>query len=358
MSAPPRLPLRGERQPRAIKPLPLDATHHRHEPRRNPCETVDPHQLEHSWPEIVAPADPWAGDERLHERGSWEDLSTHGAVAQAEDLTQAQQEAWDDAFCHQYAAVLDGRAPWGATDRAGQALGLLAPRAHDRRPVRPAPYTLPDEALAHIVEDRLPDVRVLLERALGPFAELHLPPRVVTAGAAILGKAPLLRAGVRCYERLLKDKPKPPAAHRAVLRAVLNAPAMLWRLDGPRATPLLPLSNHYRPDDPWLAPTWRLGHPLPDLLEGVPAVVALGIHTPDRFWLAGVVPFPRIPSPQILLRRLTLEHQRLRRHDRRLTWEDLLRNRPEVLYRTACEWSWKHVGPEPTLACWRAASRC
>ena len=328
----------------------------RHEPRRNPCETVDPHQLEHSWPDLVAPGDPWAGDERLHELGDYADLKKHGAVAQAADLSPAEQRSWDDAFCQQYGAVLDGRAPWGATDAAARQLGLCAARPHDRRPVRPAPFALPDETLAHVVEDRMPDVRVLLERALGPFAELRLPPRVVAAGAAILGKAPLLRAGVRCYERLLKDKPKPPSAHRAVYRALLAAPAMLWRIDGPRVTPMLPLSNHYRPDDPVLVMPWRAGRPGEAALPDAKAVVGLGIHTPERFWLAGVVPFPALPTPAVLLRRLTLEHQRLRRHDRRLTWEDLLRNRPEVLYRTACEWSWKHVGPERTLACWQAAS--
>ena len=147
----------------------------------------------------MAPGDPWAGDERLHELGDYADLKKHGAVAQAADLSPTEQRSWDDAFCRQYGAVLDGRAPWGATDAAARQLGLCAARPHDRRPVRPAPFALPDETLAHVVEDRMPDVRVLLERALGPFAELRLPPRVVAAGAAILGKAPLLRAGVRCY---------------------------------------------------------------------------------------------------------------------------------------------------------------
>ena len=50
---------------------------------------------------------------------------------------------------------------------------------------------------------------------------------------------------------------------------------------------------------------------------------------------------------------MTFELRRLRRHDRRLTWEDLLRERAEVVYRTACEWSWLHH-EDATLALWRA----
>jgi hypothetical protein len=52
---------------------------------------------------------------------------------------------------------------------------------------------------------------------------------------------------------------------------------------------------------------------------------------------------------------MMLELQRLRRHERRLTWEDLLRERAEVVYRTACEWSWLHHEAE-TRALWAAAS--
>jgi hypothetical protein len=42
----------------------------------------------------------------------------------------------------------------------------------------------------------------------------------------------------------------------------------------------------------------------------------------------------------MLVRRLDLELLRLRRRERRLSWEVMLRERSEVLYRTACEWLW------------------
>jgi hypothetical protein len=50
-----------------------------------------------------------------------------------------------------------------------------------------------------------------------------------------------------------------------------------------------------------------------------------------------VATLPRAPDTDVLLRRLRLELWRERTRERRMTFEDLLRHRPEVLYRAAFE---------------------
>lgn len=314
-------------------------------PRRSPAEPPDPEGLDSAWPEPIAPSDPWAGDERLADPSTPDDLARHGARLDAAALPAASHAVWDAAFLHAYAAVLDGRAPWGATDRAARVLGLDGDRRHDKRPPRRSPLRLSGATLAHIVEDRLPEVRMVFERVLGPYAEQPLPRAIRVAVAVVLGKLPQLRHGVRVFERVLKDRPRPDADFRAAIRAVNQAPAMLWSNgpDGPR--PLLPLADRRSPTGPVPG--------LPDTPAFVGMLVPLEA---GGWWPIGVVPLPAAPPPAILTRRLDLELRRLRRHDRRFTWEDLLGDRPEVLYRTACEWTWMHVDPAAARAAWWPSS--
>ena len=76
-------------------------------------------------------------------------------------------------------------------------------------------------------------------------------------------------------------------------------------------------------------------------------------------WITARLPAEALQNSRTFRRKkcytplVDLELQRLRRHDRRLTWEDLLRDRPEVLYRTACEWIWMHDGPDSTSRLWQ-----
>ena len=302
--------------------------------RRSPAQPPGVDALEDSSPELLTPADPWAGDERITEPA---------ADPRPEPWTPALAD-WDAAFLHQYGAILDGRSPWGATAEAASALQIDDPRTHDRRPPKAAPFAVEDVDLAHMVEDRFPDVRPTMERVLGPFADQALPPRIRCAAAVVLGKPPLLRHAVRVFERTLKDRPKPEPGLRAAIRAVLAAPAQALALDGDRLRPLLPMAPRFVPDQ---------GLSLAGL-EGARAVLALPIPLEGGgWWLAGAVPLSEVPDAGVLTRRLDLELQRLRRHDRRLTWEDLLRDRPEVLYRTACEWIWMHDGPDSTSRLWQ-----
>ena len=52
------------------------------------------------------------------------------------------------------------------------------------------------------------------------------------------------------------------------------------------------------------------------------------------------MPLPGRPPTAAIVRRLSLELLRLRREERRSSWEDLLRKRAELLYRLALGWAW------------------
>jgi hypothetical protein len=99
-------------------------------------------------------------------------------------------------------------------------------------------------------------------------------------------------------------------------RVIAEAPPCLW-LDG---RPLLPLSPSWSPD---------AGPPGP--------VVGRAYRVGDGWGWACVRALPRAPDPGVVLRRMTLELWRLRLHDRRVTFEDVLRERSTVVYRACAE---------------------
>ena len=261
---------------------------------------------EHAWPELLCAADPWAGDEMLGEGEP------------------------DDGFFPMYRGVLEGRLPWEAAAAAAIRLGLDGPLKHDRRPPRAAPVPIDDALLAELAADVVPDLGMLApDRVLGPWADERLPPRLLALASAVMALSPLIPPSVRPVARALRAKrPRRSVEERAALRAVMTAPPMVWTAQGPQ----LPLDERY-----------AIGVALP-----APAVVARVV---PGMGLAMALPLPRVPDAAVLFRRMLLEYHRLRRYEPRLTWEDVLRERGEVLYRTACEWCWVHAREE-VLPCW------
>ena len=118
---------------------------------------------------------------------------------------------------------------------------------------------------------------------------------------------------------------------------------MIWCIGGgDTVRPHLPLAPLAVPDGPVAG------------LPTTPAVVGRAVRTPDGWRLVAGLPMPQVPPADPVRARLKLELIRLRRRERRLTWEDLLRERSEVLYRTACEWLYEQLaherGAEPPWA--------
>lgn len=263
-------------------------------------------------PEVLLAEDLHAGDEVLFDRGDFGNGARFGGL---EDEGRWRE---DEARFHAlYLDVLAGRRRLEDPElvAVSHALGIHRPRQHDRRPPRHAEVEIADEVLADATEDSAPDALYFVERITGDDA----PPTVgVLAALAFVGCAHDGRRPVDFWAEDERDRPIARAAW-----VVERVPPMVF-VDG---VPLLPLSARLTPTGP--AP------------EG--PVVARAYPVGERWAWSGVVRLPAVPDPGPLVRRLDLELLRVRRWERRATWEDMLRRRPEVVYRAA------HEGARRTL---------
>lgn len=279
--------------------------------------------LEAAWPEILDRRDVHAGDELQLLPGCWE---SHRDFAVAAKLDPVAWRVLDDEFRRLFPLVLCGRSEPAALQAVADQMGLTAPIRHDRRPAAGLGVPVDDAMLADIAENYVPEIAELAgDRVLGPFADLRLPRRVRAVAAGVMAFTRLVPPAVRPIDRYADDKPRPTVALRASIRAVAMSPPMLWHTDGMR--PLLPLARSF-----WIA------GPVP---VDAPAVLGRLVATDGGPQLFCALPLPIVPTPEPLMRRLTWELWRVRRHELRVTWEDLLRERGEVLYRSALEQVWE-----------------
>lgn len=294
-------------------------------PRPVPQGTLN--SLDWAWPHVLDGRDPWAGDEALPDPYDYENyLEFPGGEPVLEPEAYA---AADRSFLAIYRDILGGRATLAAIEAPARAIGVWGPARHDRRPLEPATQRIPDEILADHVEDWVPDVGLQSpDRVLGPWAEGPLPARVRLAAGAAVCFCPWVTPGVTPAERVARSKPKPSKPYRAALRAIAAAPPMVWAVEGDRLRPHLPLFPRGRPDGPVLG--------VPD----APAVIGRVVPSAEGWFLACALPLPGLPPAAGLTRRLYLELLRVRRAERRASWEDALRRRAEVIYRTALSWAW------------------
>ena len=301
-----------------------------------------PPRIERAWPEELRPEDPFAGDEGIPDPATY---AQYLKWVQPARLSEAEFLEADQAFLDAYFDVLAGKRPWGATDPFAKQLVIDHPLRHDLRPARPAMAPVDDDVICDLSEDWVPSLGLLAPpRVLGPYAMLDLPRRVRIFTGALMSFAPLFPPSIRPMSRPGRSKPKLAGATKSALIAVLRSPMQLWRPnpDG-TLTPMLPLARRSHPDGPVTG--------VPD----APYVLGRAVRHPGGWWLACALPLPTLPDPDVLQRRLVLEYQRLRRHDRRMTWEDALRDRGEVVVRAVCEWLWVHA-PHQVMPLWHAWS--
>jgi hypothetical protein len=259
-------------------------------------------------PDVLVPGDPCSGDEALYEPGSYANFLQFGGEG-VDEATWAEAES---AFHARVLAVLGGDAPWDdpALLRLAAILKVDHPTPHpDTRPPRIAEVPVPDELLSDVVEDLLPDYSVLAERVTGDDR------RPDVAVVAVLFFVPVTDDGRRPFDRWAEDEPDRALVRSA--RVLAASPPGLYR-DG---VPLLPT-----------APVWTPTGPAPAGLY-----VARPYRVADGWAWSSRIPLPRQPDLAALTRRLRLELWRHRLRERRASLEDVLRVRPQVLYRAACE---------------------
>lgn len=290
-----------------------------------------------AWPLTLEAAEEWAGDEWLDDLPS--SYSNYQDICGI--LPEPEYGEADRAWLERYREVLRGEV--AADDpilaRLSEELFLLGDRSHDRRPARVAPFAIPPLLLADIAEDYVPDAGLLAgDRFLGPWADTGPLRAALHAVAGNLSFLPLMDYGGTPRARWSHGvRPRPALDLRQAVHAAARAPVMLYapRDDG-AWTPLLPLGEHYTPRGPVQAEIAPL---LPE--RPVEVVLARAYPCEDGVWRAAcALGLPEAPPLRALERRLDLELLRLRRHERRSTWEDLLRRRPEVLYRFCATWCW------------------
>lgn len=308
--------------------------------RWRPAVEGDP-VLDDAVPTVLSAGDPWGGDDHLLAAASHANHLRHCPLP--EPLSEAEHAALDDQFRDAYCAILSGTAPWPSIQPVVAALGLDGPIQEDRRPAPAACFPLADDVLAEICEDFIPDIGVICpDRVLGPMSTHTLPRSIHVLAGAVMSFAPLLRGGVVPLSRTVVQRPRPAPDTAAAIRAAARTPPMLWSVQENDLRAELPLSSRRHPTAPIVGQ-----------MPGQAMIARAVPHADGGTWLSAILPLPTCPDPAIVQRRMMLEMWRLRRHDIRITWEDVLRTRGEVLYRTACEWCWWHC-PTETLALWRS----
>jgi len=281
-------------------------------------------------PHTIAPMDPYAGDEAMVWVGSHKDYLRHAERTGAKPELDVEAYAFLDLeFERVYRAILDGQADWSSIDPLAEALLIGPDLTHDRRPPGEALATIPDQQLADIAENQIPGVGLVgPDRILGPWADEPLPAWLRIQVGAIMAFVPEIDPGVPSWARAIKRKPRPPTEVRQTLRVMARAAPNIWIVEGDELVPLLPLEKRFLPRGPVID------------VPNVPAVIGRVVHGQQGPFLVASIPLLRVPPAEVIERRMRLEWLRLRRRERRLTWEDVLRERSEVLYRSCCEWLW------------------
>lgn len=289
---------------------------------------------EDAWPVILDPRDAMAGDELQLHPGRFE---SYRDFALDSHLDRAAWLALDEDFRSLFPRVLCGRADPAELFALATAMGLAPPRRHDKRPPTPLGVPVDDDLLADIAENYMPEIAELArDRVLGPYSDLHLPRALRKLAAAVMAFTRVVPPAQRPIDRHAGDKPRPSPALRASIRAIAMAPPMLWRVGSTLQSSLQPLLP--------LAPRFALPGALADPLPvDTPAVLGRLVPTSEGPRLFCALPLPIAPDPAPILRRLSWELWRVRRHELRLTWEDVLRERGEVLYRSTLEQVWERV---------------
>ena len=279
-------------------------------------------------PHLIAPRDPYAGDEALIWLGDYGDYLRHAErIGFDAPIAEAEHAALDLAFERAYRSILDGDAPHTAVDELLAPLLIDGPLKHDGRPPGIAEMYIGDRQLADIAENQLPQVGIIgPDRILGPWADEPLARWQRVQVGAVMAFVPEVDPGVPPWARAIKRKPRPESAVRQSLRVMARTPPMLWSVDGDTLVPMLPTAPQFVPEGPVRG--------VPD----VPAVIGRVVNHKDGAFLAASMPLLRRPPALVIQRRLLLEWRRLRRRERRLSLEDTLRERSEVLYRSAFEW--------------------
>ncbi len=185
---------------------------------------------------------------------------------------------------------------------------------------------LSNALLSDICEDHLPQIGLFSDELIfGPLSENRLPYSMRQLAGAICSMLPLLEHGHSAIGKISSQRPRITDDIYHSLTAYHRTPFLLWKRVGNKVEAQLPIAHQYIPDG-------KIEN-LPNAPYFLGKIITLG----NRFVVSCTFGISEISLlKQILTDRLRIEWIRYQRYSK-ISWEDLLRERGEILYRTAAE---------------------
>ena len=292
-----------------------------------------------SWPQPfddpIADVDEWGNEEWLYHQSSWENYLEFAPNA---EMSEAEYHAADMDFMMLYLDVIRGKCDWNDSSFVEQQhrLGLVKEPHHDRRRYD-LPHSHIDELIFwEMVENFVPDTSPMaIDRILGPWGDFPTAIDLQRAAVTAMSFTNNLEDRGRAFKRYLRDDDKPSLETRQMIKMVEHTPVMLWKVGRSGWEPMLPLFEYWQPKG-------DISGNIVPIRPGETINFAVARVSPSKSgWRAyGAIGFEAAPDIPTLMIRLRLALTRLRRHERRATWEDLLRDRCELIYRNLARYSW------------------
>lgn len=187
------------------------------------------------------------------------------------------------------------------------------------------------EDLSNICEDYVPHIGLFIDDLLWA-GEHHRD--LSRLGGAIASTLPLLKHGHTPLYKISNQQPKLRTDLHQSLTAHFRTPTMLWQKTNDGVKALLPIGQQYIPNH-----VSNL-----DAIESevfVAKILYIDDGTGKQTWKAHfVLPVPselNVLLPRFLTTRLQIAWYRYRRHNHKICFEDILRERADILYRSVFE---------------------
>jgi hypothetical protein len=187
---------------------------------------------------------------------------------------------------------------------------------------------IPLNYLSDLCEDYSPEIGMFCNSFIwGSLAQSSIPTSMRILSGAICAMLPILSHKLSPASKAFEQRPKLPLEVHYSLAAHSRYPFMLWDLRQKQITPLLPMAQQYTP---------------PSTIQNLPTTpFMLGkVLMVNNEWTAHfVLPVKDIGDlPTILRQRFLLEWIRAQRHNPKIFFEDILRERADILYRYTTEY--------------------
>ena len=235
----------------------------------------------------------------------------------------------ETAFVSLYeAAIIRGEFSYEAWCSWADACNIPTRPWHENCAPVPAQTLLSLQLMSDVCEDYVPHIGLFIDDLIwGGLGNRSLWP----LGGAIASTLPLLKHSHCALYKMAEQHPRLRDELHKSLTAHHRTPTMLWQKSGSTVQPMLPIGKQYRPSHV---------ENLKEIKEE--AFIGRIIYLPaEHTWKANfVLPVPKTVVQELqgfLNARLLIAWFRYRRHSHKICFEDILRERSDLIYRNAIE---------------------